>query len=270
MCLIAFAWKTHPDYPLIVAANRDEWRARPTAAAHWWTDAPHILAGRDLEAGGTWLGVTRNGRFAALTNFRDPSDKKPGAPSRGELVRAFLDSNDAPVPFLADLRSRAQRYAGFNLLVSDGESLACYHQREDALLPVPPGIHALSNHSLNEPWPKVERAKSLIGEAIGTFSAQTPRQPLSFDSLTEVLSDTSRPADDALANTGVGLEWERVLSPILIAGEKYGTRSSTLLSMHRSGEVQLRESTRDETGATSSSVDFSFDLKDARREAAAQ
>lgn len=258
MCLIAFAWRVHPDYPLIVAANRDEWRARPTAAAHWWTDAPHILAGRDLEAGGTWLAVTRNGRFAALTNFRDPSDKKPDAPSRGELVRAFLDSSDAPVPFLTDLRSRASRYAGFNLLVSDGESLACYHQREDAILPVPPGIHALSNHSLNEPWPKVEKAKSLMGAAIGELSVQTPHQSLSLDVLTELLSDTSRPTDDALPNTGVGLEWERVLSPILIAGEKYGTRSSTLLSMHRNGTVTLIERTRDERGACVSTVVLEF------------
>jgi uncharacterized protein with NRDE domain len=256
MCLIAFAWKTHPDYPLIVAANRDEWRARSTAAAHWWSDAPHILAGRDLEAGGTWLGVTRDGRFAALTNFRDPSDKKPGAPSRGELVRAFLDSTVAPFEFLTDLRFRASLYAGFNLLVSDGESLACYHQREDAILPVPPGIHALSNHSLNEPWPKVERAKSLMGAAIGAFSAQAPHQSLSFDALTELLSDTLHPADDALPNTGVGLEWERTLSPILITGETYGTRSSTVLTIQSGGLFQLLEITRDPSGSVVSMVNI--------------
>lgn len=258
MCLIAFAWQAHPEFPLIVVANRDEWRARPTAPAHWWSDAPHLLAGRDLEAGGTWLGVTRNGRFAALTNFRDPSDKKPSAPSRGELVRAFLDSLEAPVPFLSTLRSRAARYAGFNLLVGDGESLACYSQREDAILPVPPGIHALSNHSLNEPWPKVERAKSLLSAALEDLSSEKTDAGPSLAPYFDLLSDTGRPADASLPDTGVGLEWERVLSPILITGEAYGTRSSTVLVVRKNGQFQFLEGTRDAHGDVTSQSEESF------------
>ncbi len=262
MCLIALAWNAHPEHRLVVAANRDEWRARPTAAAHWWDDAPHLLAGRDLEAGGTWLGVTRSGRFAALTNFRDPSDKKPGAPSRGELVCAFLASQDSAAEFLAVLRPRAGQYAGFNLLVCDGRALLCYGQRDDTVLPVPAGVHALSNHTLNEPWPKVQRAKSLMGAAIGAVSLQSPRRHLSLSLLAGLLSDGAHPPDDDLPDTSVGLEWERALSPILISGEAYGTRSSTVVVFDADGPALFCEATRDATGGITSRVEESFRISD--------
>ncbi|MBL8520158.1 MAG: NRDE family protein [Betaproteobacteria bacterium] len=259
MCLIAIAWRAHPDYPLIVAANRDEWRARPTAAACWWTDAPHILAGRDLEAGGTWLGVTRGGRFAALTNFRDPSDKKPGAPSRGELVRAFLDSTESPPDFLAALRPRASRYAGFNLLAGDGEALFCFSARTGDILPVPPGIHALSNHSLDEPWPKVERARSMLEVALGPLSTQAQHASLDISRLFDLLSDAHHPPDNVLPDTGVGIEWERALSPILITGAQYGTRSSTVVAFHATGRIRFIERSRDADGVPAETCDEAFD-----------
>src|SRR5258706_6908216 len=161
MCLILFAWQAHPDYPLVVAANRDEWRDRPTAPAAWWDDAPDILAGRDLEAGGTWLGVTRAGRFAAITNFRDPSDRKSTAPSRGQLVADFLRGDDAPRDYLAALAAKAARYNGFNLLLADDKSMCYFGSREGEIIDVAPGIHGLSNHLLDEPWPKVKMESRL-------------------------------------------------------------------------------------------------------------
>jgi uncharacterized protein with NRDE domain len=257
MCLIAFAWKAHPDYPLIVAANRDEWRARPAAAAHWWEDAPEILAGRDLQAGGTWLGVSRSGRFAALTNFRDPSDKKPEAPSRGELVARFLESETEPRAFLQELRRDAARYAGFNLLVGARDALWFFSQREDEILPVPPGVHALSNHTLNEPWPKVEMAKSALGEALEGKMAWKARQSLCF----AFLSNEKQAPDESLPDTGVGREWERRLSSALIVGQDYGTRASTVLGFAADGRVDFVERTLEANGATRAVAAYAFSVR---------
>ena len=166
MCLIAIAWKAHPDFPLVVAANRDEWRDRPASPAHWWAEAPGLLAGRDLQAGGTWMGVTHGRRFAAVTNFRDPSDRRSTALSRGSLVTAFLLGDDAPGAFLARLAGSASQYNGFNLLVGDGDTLLYFGSREGEVRAVDPGVHALSNHLLDEPWPKVQRARAALGESL--------------------------------------------------------------------------------------------------------
>lgn len=240
MCLIAFAWKAHPDFPLILAANRDEWHERTAAPAHWWEDQPNILAGRDLKAGGTWLGVTRSGRFAALTNFRDPADRKADAPSRGALVTAFLAGRETPRDYLAHLNRHASRYQGFNLILGDRDSLYYFGSRHGEILAVPLGVHALSNHTLNEPWPKVEMAKSALEAAIQPDVPCEARQRLCF----EFLSNATIASDTALPDTGVGLEWERKLSPALIVGKEYGTRCSTMVSVSADGEMRFEERTR--------------------------
>lgn len=250
MCLVAIAWQAHPDYPLVVAANRDEWRERPALPAHWWNDHPALLAGRDLQAGGTWMGVTRGGRFAAVTNFRDPSDKRSTALSRGDLVAQFLLGSGSPAAYLADLAGRADRYNAFNLLVGDGRELYYFGSREGGVRAVEPGVHALSNHLLDEPWPKVTKAREAM--RAGVAGGDAP--------LFAMLSDATPAPDHALPDTGVGLERERWLSPILIAGDAYGTRASTVLRVASDGRVRFEERTRDATGAVTGEAAFEFTL----------
>ena len=248
MCLIAIAWQAHPEFPLVVAANRDEWRDRPARAAHWWEDHPQVLAGRDLQAGGTWMGITRGGRFAAVTNFRDPSERRSTARSRGELVAGFLLGVDDPHRYLADLAGRAGHYNGFNLLVGDDRSLLYFGSREGEIRPVAPGVHALSNHLLDEPWPKVARARAAMQKAIGGGD----------DPLVAMLSDETPAADDALPDTGVGLDRERWLSSPLITGESYGTRASTVLRSRADGRVRFEELTRGAAGEITARSVFAF------------
>jgi len=250
MCLIALAWKAHPDSPLVVAANRDEWRARPTAPAIWWEGRPDLLAGRDLEAGGTWMGVTRGGRFCAVTNFRDPSGKRGTARSRGELVADFLSGIESPAAYCGMLARRAGDYNGFNLLAGAGGSLVYFGSREGEAREVEPGIHALSNHLLDEPWPKVHRAREAMAKAVAEGD----------ESLFAMLSDTTPGRDGELPDTGVGLAWERRLSPALITGEDYGTRASTVMRMSATGRVRFEERTRDATGTVTDSRTFSFEI----------
>ncbi len=257
MCLIAFAWNAHPEYKLIVAANRDEWHDRSAAPAAWWHDHPQILAGRDLKAGGTWMGVTRSGRFAAVTNFRDPGDRKSTARSRGELVTAFLLGDETSVAFLTATKNVAHEYNGFNLIAGDGTSLACFGSVDGAIEILEPGVYALSNHTLNEPWPKVTMAKSALGAALQEKMPEDARQMAIF----AILSDDTVAPDDALPNTGVGIEWERVLSPALIVTEKYGTRASTILSVTNRGDISFEEHTRTTDGAVSSGAKFKFNLR---------
>ena len=198
MCLIALAWRAHPDFQLLVAANRDEWRERPAEPAHWWPDHPDLLAGRDLRAGGTWMGITRSGRFAAITNFRDPGDKRSTAPSRGGIVSEFLLGREAPREYLVRLATRAGDYNGFNLIAGDGRELFYFGSREAAAREIEPGVHGLSNHLLNEPWPKVVRARSAMRPAL----ASADPAPALF----EMLSDRNGAPDAELPDTGVGLE----------------------------------------------------------------
>jgi len=247
MCLIALAWQAHPQHALVVAANRDEWRDRPALAAHWWEDHPQILAGRDLQAGGTWMGITRARRFAAVTNFRDPSDRRSTALSRGTLVTGFLLGAESPAAFLAGLAGKAAQYNGFNLLVGDGDTLLYFGSREGEPRTVEPGVHALSNHLLDEPWPKVQRARAALRESIGGGD----------DPLFAMLSDATPAPDTQLPDTGVGLERERMLSPILITGADYGTRASTVLRAGRAA-ARLEERTRDASGAVTSTAAFDF------------
>jgi uncharacterized protein with NRDE domain len=246
VCLIALAWRAREDYPLVVAANRDEWRDRPTDPAHWWPDHASIFAGRDLRAGGTWMGITRAGRFAAVTNFRDPSDRRTTAKSRGGLVTEFLLSAETPETFIARLSPHAGDYNGFNLLLADGASLWYFGSREGAAREVSPGVHALSNHVLDEPWPKVTRARHAMEAALRDGD---PRPALE-----SFLGDATPAPDDQLPRTGVALEWERRLSPPLITGDDYGTRSSSTLLVDAHGTIAFRELGRDGDGRITSTA----------------
>lgn len=233
MCLILLAWQAHPDYPLVVAANRDEFFSRRTAAADFWEDAPNVLAGRDLEAGGTWLGVTRNGRFAALTNYRDPARNTMEAPSRGELVRRFLIGGQSAEDYLSELESCADRYNGFNLIFGDPDGLWCFSNCGEGEQALAPGVYGLSNHLLDTPWPKVARGKSALNGALQALPNEAP--------LFALLRDDSIAPDDALPRTGVSLEWERLLSAAFVRSPQYGTRSATVLLRDRSGWVRFIE-----------------------------
>lgn len=246
MCLIALAWQAHPDYPLIVAANRDEFHHRPAAAARFWPEAPAVLAGRDLAAGGTWLGITRRGRFAALTNVREPGAAQ-GSRSRGLLVSAFLQGGNSPQTYAAAVAADGAAYSGFNLLVGDAGSLWWVSNRAPAPAPVAPGVHALSNHLFNTPWPKVQRARDGLSAALAVPSAER---------LFALLADDRAAPDDELPDTGVGLAMERLLSPPFIRSGGYGTRCSSVLLAGRE-RILFAEQTFTPDGAGERS-DFGF------------
>jgi uncharacterized protein with NRDE domain len=242
MCLIAFAWQAHDGYPLVVAANRDEFFARPTASAEWWADGD-ILAGRDLRGGGTWMGVTRSGRFAALTNYRDPASVRADAPSRGELVGRFLAADDPDGALAAIARDRA-RFNGFNLLAarwngdpSDRGMAIVSQPGPGNAATVAPGIHALSNAHLDTAWPKVDAITSRLAEAFEECAAPDAL----VDRLFAILSDRSVASDERLPKTGVPLEFERALSAAFIRVPGYGTRSSTVLIVDRNGRATFVE-----------------------------
>ena len=252
MCLILVAWRTHPDYPCIIAANRDESFARASAPAHWWTEAPHILAGRDLAAGGTWLGITRAGRFAALTNFRRPGTLRSDARSRGLLVADMLNFPGSVEEGLERLQRDGGRYNGFNLMFSDGRDLGVYESVSGVAHRLGPGIYGLSNHLLDTPWPKVQTAKARLQAALGGI--EDPAAVLAL------LRD-DRPANDAdLPRTGVNLEWERLLSSAFVRGIEYGTRASTLIRVHRAGSALFDEWSWDSTGLQIGRQSFEFML----------
>lgn len=223
MCLILVAWQSHADLPLVVAANRDEFFARRSASADFWADRPQILAGRDLEAGGSWLGLTRSGRFAALTNYRDPGRHKPQAPSRGKLVADFLAGNTAIDRWLDALQPSATDYNGFNLLLGDGRQLVAFSNVSMERHPLAPGIYGLSNHLLDTPWPKVGAGKTALAAALAALPDET--------ALFRLLRDDTRHPDAILPATGVSLEWERLLSAAFIRSPDYGTRCSTLVKV---------------------------------------
>lgn len=248
MCLIALAVSAHPVHSLVVAANRDEWRARESEPAHFWPDHPELLAGRDRQAGGTWMGITRSGRFAAVTNFRDPSDTRSTARSRGGLVTAFLLSSLGAKAFLDGIARDAQEYNGFNLIVGDRERVFYFSSTQKEIREVPPGVHALSNHVLDEPWPKVQRASSAMLVALSAPDVEAP--------LFAMLSDATPARDEELPTTGVGLAWERRLSPPLITGSDYGTRVSTVLVADRDGRTRFCELTRDADGNVTGTARF--------------
>lgn len=237
MCLIVFAWQVIPGLPLLAAANRDEFYERPALEAHWWADQPDVYAGRDLRGNGTWLGITRSGRFAALTNVRNPLLQRADAPSRGALVADFLSGSDSAAEYIEALSADAGQFNGFNLLVCDGAEMIWYTNAETDDprngMPLPHGVYGVSNGLLDTPWPKVLRTKAEF--------ASLMCQGAPADAYFDMLSDTARPSDCRLPHTGVPLEWERILSPVFIESPGYGTRCSTVVHLLQDGSAQLSE-----------------------------
>jgi uncharacterized protein with NRDE domain len=250
MCLVLLAWDSHPEYSLIVAANRDEFYDRPTAPAAFWKDAPWILAGRDLQAGGTWLGIDRRRRFAAVTNFRQGQRETEAPRSRGRLVSDFLGGNMGAAEHVERVHREADLYNGFNLLAGDPDGLFYYSNREGRARRLDSGIYGLSNHLLDTPWPKVVSGKSAFSALQSSDSSELTA------GLFAVLSDRTRPSDDLLPSTGIGRDWERLLSSAFIVSEQYGTRSSTVVLLDREGSVCLVERTYGPGGTPGGEVRF--------------
>ncbi|MFZ6772508.1 NRDE family protein [Undibacterium sp. SXout7W] len=246
MCLIVFAWKLIPCTPLVVASNRDEFYNRPAATAAWWKDAPRVYGGRDLQSGGTWMGLqsengpdTLTSRFAAITNIRAPSEKREDAPSRGELVANFLNSDLSVKDYIASIREQAALYNGFNLLLCDGTELIWFSNRQldDPRngQPLEAGIYGISNAALDTPWPKVVRTKAEFASLI------CQRAPV--EAYFEILANTTPAPDCRLPDTGISFELERLLSSPCIESPDYGTRASSLVKIHREYPAEFYEKT---------------------------
>lgn len=255
MCLILFAHDTHSAYRLAVGANRDEFHGRPTAPAAWWDDAPEVLAGRDLQGGGTWMGATRDGRFAAITNIRAPGAERAQAPSRGVLVAEFLRGDDPPDQYLRRVAPDASRFNGFNLLVGDGTQLWYLSNYAPGVQRVAPGTYGLSNAPLGTPWAKTERGKRALANLLAASADPSPEKIL------ELLADQDTPGDAELPDTGVGREYERILAPVFINGPVYGSRASSVLLMDRSGNVTFVERTFGPNGERRGEVQYQFSIR---------
>lgn len=240
MCLILFALQTHPKYPLILAANRDEFLARPTQQAHLWENPSGIIAGKDLKQGGTWLGITRSGRLAALTNFRSPTTERPGGPSRGNLVLDYLASDTLPAEFLEKIAADDPIYSGYNLLVGEFGEIWYHGNQKPGIEQISSGIHGLSNALLDTPWWKVEQGKARLAQLVSdpAFSPETHA-----DKIFALMRQPARAPQDRLPVTGVAPEWEAQLSSMFIDVPGYGTRCSTFLAVAATGEVHFEERT---------------------------
>jgi uncharacterized protein with NRDE domain len=258
MCLLVLAWQCHPRFRLIVAANRDEFHERAAAALGWWPDDSRILAGRDLRGSGTWMGVSRAGRFGVVTNFRELERAAPDAPSRGDLVAGFLRSPaDSPLGYLDSLRLRASQYAGFNLLLGGPEALYYYSNR-DGQEPrrLERGVYGLSNHWLDSPWPKLLRSRARLDELVAADRVEP-------ETLFALLADRT-PADlDETPDTGLPPDWERALSSPFVMHDRYGTRCSTVLLAGHDGRTTVLERRFDATGALTGATRLAFTAHDA-------
>jgi uncharacterized protein with NRDE domain len=233
MCLLVAAFKVHQDYPFVLVGHRDEFHARPTTDLAWWEDG--ILAGRDLQAGGTWLGLSRDGRLAVVTNYRGPGAVPPDAPSRGLLIPEFLRGDDPAPDFAAALAARAPAYSGFNLLAFDGSSFAyCGNRPSAGVETLGPGVYGLSNARLDTPWPKVLRTRERVREMLSQPQVRSA-------SLFAALADREPAQDSQLPDTGIGTQLERLLSPPFIVGPEYGTRCTTLVLIRADGRITVEE-----------------------------
>lgn len=242
MCLIVFSWHAHPDYPLILAGNRDEFYTRRTRPAAWWGQAVSLLAGQDEEAGGTWFGITRRGRVAALTNVRAPSERNPHAPSRGALVLAALQAPERIDRWVERHEHRTQAFNGFNLLAGDimpshGDATGVLHyysnRLEQPVQALAPGVYGLSNAFLDTPWPKVTRA-------VAQFACSIANR-VQVDELLAIMADREPAREGELPSTGVPLDWERALSSVQIRANGYGTRATTVVTVRADGLVTFFE-----------------------------
>lgn len=254
MCLVLVAHKVHPRLPLIVAANRDEFHARPAQKMHWWVESPDILAGRDLQGGGTWLGIRRNGRFATVTNYRDAVPPSGRRPSRGELITGFLDDTVSPLDYVRSVD--ATRYAGFNLLVADRNRLAYLSNRDGASGELPPGIYGVANATLDTPWPKVERTRAALDEIIREDDVNETR-------LMRLLDDRRRASVNELDTAGLPFEKAHAFSAPFIVLPDYGTRCSTVVIRNDDGQVRVAERRFSPDGRSTGQSDFTFQV-DAR------
>ncbi len=263
MCLILTSWQSHPDYPLVVLANRDEFYDRATDAMHWWDDHPHILAGRDRAdvqgEPGTWMGLSKLGRFAALTNVRAPSEKNPDAKTRGEISAQFLKARVSPEQFIQEKATQFNRYNGFNLLVADvsvqnpsllwlsnrvqmGKSLR--HRKVMNPQALKPGVYGLSNGMLDSPWPKVQHRIGAFAQLLAMDTGQFKRA----ENYLGIMSDMTQAPDEYLPETGVSYEWEKVLSSAFIRTPNYGTRATSLIRVRRDGQYEVLEKRFDANG----------------------
>lgn len=277
MCLAVIALQAHPRYAVVLAANRDEFHARGAEPAHWWSDPP-ILAGRDATAGGTWLGVNRAGRYAFVTNVREPGRHDPAAPTRGTLVPDVLGAHAPLAHALADALDEGRAMNGFNLLAGDARRASWASNRSPATCSIEDGVHALSNAALDTPWPKLVRVRAAVAQwaldaqatdARGADAARseaadargadaTARERVDVETLFAILADRQCPADAELPRTGVALEWERRLSSPFICSPSYGTRCSTVVLIGRDGRVRFVERSFDPAGARCGEVDEAF------------
>ena len=249
-----FAWRAHADYQLVFAGNRDEAYDRPSSPAAFWDDDPRILAGRDLEKGGSWLGLSRSGRFATVTNYRTGPPYRDAPRSRGELVANFLRTDVKARSYIEQVQSEGVHYRAFSLIVGDLARLFFCSNRGNGIEEIAPGIHGLSNHLLDTPWPKVRRGRDRVRALLGR------REDHLVAGLFEILADRTLAADAELPDTGVGLERERELSASFIANGRYGTRASTVLLINANREVLFIERSFGPHGTPQGSVEHRFKL----------
>ena len=250
MCVAVFAWKVNPDYPLVFAGNRDERHTRAALPAGFWEDDPRVLAGRDLTAGGTWLGMSTGGRFALVTNYREGPVPKTGPRSRGELTADFLRGATLPQDYLATVQRHAHDYAPFSLIVGDADSLWFFSNRDTrAPFAIAPGIHGLSNHLFDTPWPKVMLSKSRL-ETLLQRGTPTAEEMLAL------LADRTPASANALPDTGIGAERERQISPVFVVNPEYGTRCSNAILRARNDDLHFAERRFDAAGRRLETRDF--------------
>lgn len=240
MCLILLAYKSHPGFPLIIAANRDEFYHRPTSKAYFWSQYPDVLAGRDLESGGTWMGMTKYGKIAMLTNIRDPDNWRQDSPSRGYLVSDFLIGHDSPDDYLNRLLGQSDQYNGFNLIFGTWEIIYFYTNQGDSYVRLTPGVFGFSNGPLESNWPKVQRGKAFLSKHLAD------RKYPSVKGLLDILADDKRAPDHLLPVPLEDLEKERMLSSIFVKSPNYGTRSSTIILINGQRRVLFAENTFDQ------------------------
>ena len=249
MCLIAFAWDAHPDYRLVLAANRDELHARPSQDMHWWPDRPDILAGRDLLAGGTWLAMNKSGRFATVTNYREGHPKRAGQASRGDLVTGFVSGSDTPESFVNGIDG--ERYAGFNLLTGDRTGLWYVSNRGDGPVALSPGVYGLSNASLDTPWAKLVRTRDTLADFMSDGNVDETQ-------LMRMLADRSVAPVAEIEQGDLSFELARAVTAPFIVTADYGTRCTTVLMWSADGRVSVTERRFDASGRRSGESTFRF------------
>ncbi len=254
MCLFFCAYDIHPKYRILIAANRDEFYDRPSQSASFWPEMPTLLAGKDRLGGGTWFGITRSGRIAAITNYRDPRSHRGDAPSRGLLLTDYLLGDSAPAAYLEGVKRKGAQYNGFNLMVGTPQELHYYSNRQGDIIGLAPGLYGLSNHLLDTPWPKVAKGKEEFAGILSRGGEPAPEE------LFELLSDQTIVEDRLLPDTGIGLDWERILSARFIKSPVYGTRSSALLFVDRQNRVTFLERNFDVNPGAGETARYEFTI----------